>query len=286
MKLSRKSLAIGLAAAVLAATAGAVGVADAATIASPTVTAPVVTNVTDTTASISWATGGGAVRTDVQVLGVGQPVQNYRGTVTGTSLTITGLADARPYYVRVAALNAGGQSSGWSDTTLFYTLIVYGRGQVLVSTNATSPTNGTYSQMADYTAQMGTQGPLGISSGGVLRFACTNVTFGCNVKLQASATALGYQLFPRIYVTQQGPGSVTENFAEYGEGADNSGATVSLTTIPADVPVGYGLAFNSPGPNPPPSANGATYLNLPGAAGLGNQYTIITTLTFSNGASR
>lgn len=274
---------IGLATAAVAATAGVVGVARAAPLAAPpTVSAPVVTAVTDTTASVQWTVGNGAVQTDIQVYGVGVATQEFRTTAPGTSVTVTGLADARPYYVRANSINASGASSGWSTSTLFYTLVVYGRGQVVVSTNATSPTNGTYRQLADYTAQMGTQGPLGINTGGVLRFACQNVTFGCNVKLQASATAPGYKLYPRIDVFGQAPGSRTEFHAEYGEGADNNNATVPLAETAADVPVGYGAAFDFPGPNPPPSSNGATYLNLPGAAGEGNQYDVITTWTFSH----
>jgi hypothetical protein len=286
MKLRRKPLALGLAAAVLAATAaavGAVGAAHAAT-AKPTVTVPTVTVLTDSSVSVSWTLSHGAVKAGIQVYPAAPGPSAFHENLTGSSTTITGLEDDNVYYVRATPIDAHGKSYGWTATNLFFTKASYGVGQVWVDRG-----NG-YAEWATNSVALESNAPEGNTTSGAFRFTCRNVTAGCNVQLRAYATASGYALYPRILLFQQVGATVNsdpETYDEYGDGANNTGETaplnpgarVPLTKTATAIPVGYGLTFDSGGTNPG-SPNGATVLNVPGLTGVGAQYDVFTTWMF------
>jgi hypothetical protein len=286
MKLRRKSFALGLASAALAAmaaVAGAVGAAHAAA-AVPSVTVPTVTAITDSSVSLKWTLSGGAVKAGIQVYPVAVGPSAFHENLSGTGATVTGLDDDTTYYVRATAIDASGKAHGWTATNLFFTKSSFGVGQVFVDRG-----NG-YVAWANYSAALESNDSGSNVTSGVFRLTCKDVADGCNIQLRAYATAPGYLLYPRILIFQQVGANVNadpENYDEYGDGANNTGATSPLsaaaseplTKTAAPVPVGYGLTFDTGGNNPG-SPNGATVLNVPGLSGVGAQYDIFTTWTF------
>lgn len=277
MKLRSKPLALGLAVAALAATAGAVGavgVAHAAT-AKPTVTVPTVTALTDSSVSVSWTLSNGAVKAGIQIYPAAPGPSAFHENLTGSSTTVTGLADDNVYYVRATPIDSHGRSYGWTATNLFFTKSSFGVGQVWVDTGSG------YTMWAHDSAALESNAPGGDDTTGVFRFTCTNVTAGCNIQLRAYATAPGYQLSPRILIYQEINTSVTTPslFSEYGDGANNAHATFPLTTTAAPVTVGYGTTWDSGGNNPG-SPDGATVLNVPGNSGNA-YYDVYTTWIFT-----
>lgn len=287
MKLRRKSFALGLASAALAAmaaVAGAVSAAHAAA-AAPSVTVPTVTALTDSSVSLKWTLSNGAVKAGIQVYSTDLGASAFHQNLTGNSVTVTGLDDDATYYVHATAIDAHGKSYGWTASTLFLTKSSFGVGQIWVDRG-----NG-YADWANYSAALESNDPTDIASG-AFRLTCRNVAAGCNIELRAYATAPGYLLYPRILIFQQVGANVNsdpETYDEYGDGANNTGATDPLsaaasdplTTTAAPVPVGYGTTFDSGGNNPG-SPNGATVLNVPGLSGVGAQYDVFTTWTFAN----
>lgn len=264
MKLHRKPFALGLAAAVIAATAGVVAAAHAAhaATANPSVTVPAVTAVTDSSVSLTWTLSNGAVKAGIQVYPTDLLASAFHENLTGNRVTVTGLEDDTTYYVHATAIDAKGKAWGWTAPTLFFTKSSFGVGQVWVDTGSG------YTMWAHDSTALESNAPGGDDTTGVFRFTCTNVTAGCNIQLRAYATAPGYKLSPRILVYEQVGGFGVRNsplFAEYGDGANNAGATFPLTTTAATVPVGYGTTWDSTGTNSG-SPDGATVLNVPGGA--------------------
>jgi hypothetical protein len=273
MRISRKFLALGLASGALAATAGAVAAAGAAHAATarPSVTIPSVTAITDSSVSLAWTLSNGARKADIQVYPIAVGPQAFHQVVSGTSVTVTGLADDTTYYARASAMDASGRTYGWSGTNLIFTKSSFGVGQVFVDTGTG------YAKWASFSAPLESNDPEGDVTSGFFRFSCGNTAAGCNVQLRAYATAPGFAVSPRILIHREVSFS-PPTFIEYGEGANNSGATAPLTTTSAAIPVGYGSSWDSGGNNPG-SPDGAIVLNVPGGAGY--YYDVSTNWTFS-----
>ena len=248
----------------------------------------------------------------VQVFRPGISPQVYSATLPKGVRTVSGLSAGTAYDVRAA------NSRGWSDAILFVTTaaqgqagpagqqgrvgqqgsagpagqqgpagpagqqgpagedaqaLPYGIGEVQVDRNGT----GKPSTWAVYSTTLGS--PVGDTASGEFEFTCSDVTDGCNISLQAYATAAGYGVYPRIVVTKQDNTTGDIQACEYGDGANNKGGVSALTTAASPVTVGYGSTWDCGG-NQTGSPDSAQHLNVPGAAGEGEHYYVQTTWSF------
>src|ERR1700722_4802656 len=218
--------------------------------------------------------------------GIGSQV--YSATLAKGVRTVSGLSAGTAYDVRAA------NSRGWSEAILFVTTaaqgpagpagqqghagedaqaLPYGIAEVQVDRNG----SGKPSTWGVYSTTLGS--PVGDTASGEFEFTCSDVADGCNISLQAYATAAGYQVYPRIVVTKQDNNTGDIQACEYGDGANNAGGLSALTTAASPVTVGYGSTWDCGG-NQTGSPDSAQHLNVPGAAGEGEHYYVQTTWSF------
>jgi len=218
-------------------------------------------------------TSGGAPRTMQNVY---TGVANFRGCPAGTF-------QAGPWNVRgprgatgaKGATGAAGPQGPAGPAGQDAQALPYGIGQVLVDrgTGATA--------WATYSTTLGS--PAGDTESGTFRFTCKNVTDGCNLSVQARATASGYQVYPRVLIIKadnSGTGEIRST-CEYADGSDNDGASTAVGTSATPVPLGVGGTFDCGGSQSGTPASGVTDINVPGSAGQGLHYDVFTTLVFA-----
>jgi hypothetical protein len=232
------------------------------------------------------------VAEQVQVYQQGIGSQVYLASLAKGVHVVSGLTAGTAYDVRATI------GRGWSDSILFVTTaapgaqgapgtpgapgapganaqaLPYGIGEVLVDTGSVPVI-----PWAVYSTTLGSPSPGGDTTSGEFEFTCKNVANGCNVSLQAYATAPGYKVYPRIILTKQDNTTEDVQACEYGDGTDNGGGTAALTNQASAVTVGYGSTWDCGG-NEASSPNGAPSINVPGAAGEGEHYYVQTTWSF------
>jgi len=119
--------------------------------------------------------------------------------------------------------------------------------------------------------------PAGDQAQGAFRFTCNGAN-DCKLSLQAHATVAGWSVYPRVLVLKQLAAGGPEVYCEYGDGADNNGATAALTTSDATVTLGIGGSLDCGSSQAYPADGTATEVDVPGG---GNHYDVYTTLVFA-----
>jgi hypothetical protein len=118
-----------------------------------------------------------------------------------------------------------------------------------------------------------------------VRFTCRDVTNGCNVTLQADTTVAGYKVYPRIILQKEDNTTGDVQTCEYADGADNNGASQTLTTTPATVTLGIGSTADCGGNQTGTQPASVDHINVPGLAGQGAHYNAQITLTYTKSGS-
>lgn len=181
-----------------------------------------------------------------------------------TSIVVGAQGPAGPQGVAGSPGATGSQGPAGQDAQA----LPYGIARVQVDRGSGAATWATYSTTIG--------SPVGDTAGGAFRMTC-NSSSDCKITVQAEATVSGVVVYPRVLIMKQPNAGGPEQYCEYADGADNSGATTSLTSSFTTLPMGIGGSLDCGSSQSFPSGGVVSEIDVP----AGFHYDITTTLVFT-----